>query len=491
MLYRELYPSDREASGGVVGETLEAFRAASSSLSTELIPHFPAHSLTFLPPLRVVNLLPCDADLQLSRRQRQSVPADEADNLVTVATVVEDIEVANVTLKPNGVSCFNELNPMDGFGVKLQIDRFPHCLPTHLVFPVSSASILVANPNEEPPEQVYDLILYDELNRQLRLQLIVRPVLPARQAAMQIAITAPFWILNCTGLPLLVRQAGAVPDIAVGGVHQALSELAAGQFQEHESARSLAPLLFNFPDPLLGQHLSVRIGRGQLTSGEASQWSEGASIASDGFKMRNVYVARFDMRPARVFTLGIEITAASGALASHTKLVKLLSRYELRNHTDVSLVFAQRHLTIGAPAASLSTQERSRSLSDDSNDLQMSHSGEHLVDSNYGLVSAPSASSTAETSALAASTNAGESEMDASATEGLLELPAGAFCPFHWVRFDLDQVCCIKIKHNLLHKSSSQHEYLDLSTSEHEANTSDWSGGFRIDQPASFFMGLR
>ena len=485
VLFRELYPSDREASGGVAGETLAAFEAASSSLSTTLLPHFPAHSLTFLPPLRVLNLLPCDADLQLSLHQRrQSLAADEAENAIAVA-VAEDILVANVTLKSNGSSCFHELNPMEGFSVRLQIDRFPHCQPTHIVLPVSSAIANVANPNEEPPDQVYDLVLYDDMNRSLRLQLIARPILPSRQAATQLIITAPFWILNCTGLPLLVRQAGAVSDIAVGGTSQVLSEVSAGQFQEHEVARSLAPLLFNFPEPQFGQHLSVRIGRGQLGPGEAAQWSEGASLASAGCKMRNLYVARPDMRPARVYTLGIEISAAGGALASRTKFVKLVSRYELRNHTDVPLLIAQRHLTSGASSATQSAADRSRrSLSSDTNDLNLSGSGELLVDSNYGLV--------AERAAPPLSSSPGGLEAERNPAERLVELPAGAFCPFHWARFDLDPLCCIKIIGGQLHHSSSQHEYLDLSIAEHDASPStDWSGGFRIDQPASLFLALR
>jgi len=50
----------------------------------------------------------------------------------------------------------------------------------------------------------------------------------------QLSISAPYWLINRTGLPLLFKQDGG--------------SLAAGQMPEHEIARSVVPLLFSFPD---------------------------------------------------------------------------------------------------------------------------------------------------------------------------------------------------------------------------------------------------
>ena len=46
---------------------------------------------------------------------------------------------------------------------------------------------------------------------------------------------APFWLVNKSGLPLVFRQDNARVD-------------AAGQFEEHEHARSVMPLLFSYAD---------------------------------------------------------------------------------------------------------------------------------------------------------------------------------------------------------------------------------------------------
>lgn len=79
-------------------------------------------------------------------------------------------------------------------------------------------------------------------------------------SAIQINITAPYWILNKTGLPLVFRQEGV-------GIE------AAGQFEEHEKARMVAPLLFSFSDEEASRTLSVRVGTAVHPQG-IPQWSQ-------------------------------------------------------------------------------------------------------------------------------------------------------------------------------------------------------------------------
>ena len=54
----------------------------------------------------------------------------------------------------------------------------------------------------------------------------------------QVFISCQYWLINNTGLPLIFRQDGA-------------SQEAAGQFEEHELARNLQPLLFSYTEPEL------------------------------------------------------------------------------------------------------------------------------------------------------------------------------------------------------------------------------------------------
>lgn len=53
---------------------------------------------------------------------------------------------------------------------------------------------------------------------------------------LQLFVSVPYWLVNKTGLPLLFKQHG-------------MSTEAAGQADEHEMARSVAPLMFSFADP--------------------------------------------------------------------------------------------------------------------------------------------------------------------------------------------------------------------------------------------------
>jgi vacuolar protein sorting-associated protein 13D len=50
-----------------------------------------------------------------------------------------------------------------------------------------------------------------------------------------LVISAPYWIVNKSGLPLVFRQDGS-------------TEEAAGQFEENEMARIVSPFLFSFTD---------------------------------------------------------------------------------------------------------------------------------------------------------------------------------------------------------------------------------------------------
>jgi len=65
---------------------------------------------------------------------------------------------------------------------------------------------------------------------------------------MELYISAPVWIINKTGLPLIYKQEGT-------------SHTAAGQFEEHETARQVAPLMFSFSDQEGSPALVLRLGK--------------------------------------------------------------------------------------------------------------------------------------------------------------------------------------------------------------------------------------
>ncbi|PKU27920.1 vacuolar protein sorting-associated protein 13d isoform x1 [Limosa lapponica baueri] len=101
---------------------------------------------------------------------------------------------------------------------RILLENFPIC--KELLIPPGTQNYMVR------------MRLYDVNKRQLNLT--IRIVCRA-EGSLKILILAPYWLINKTGLPLIFRQDNTKTD-------------AAGQFEEHELARSLSPLLFCYAD---------------------------------------------------------------------------------------------------------------------------------------------------------------------------------------------------------------------------------------------------
>jgi vacuolar protein sorting-associated protein 13D len=56
-----------------------------------------------------------------------------------------------------------------------------------------------------------------------------------KASSIRISFWVPYWIVNKSGIPLIIRQ-----DVGV------IANDAAGQFDEHESAKDKNPLMFSF-----------------------------------------------------------------------------------------------------------------------------------------------------------------------------------------------------------------------------------------------------
>lgn len=69
-------------------------------------------------------------------------------------------------------------------------------------------------------------------------------------------ILAPYWIINKTGLPLVFKQSGTASE-------------SAGQFDEHEQARMITPMLFSFSDHDASNTINARVGKRVVWDGNA------------------------------------------------------------------------------------------------------------------------------------------------------------------------------------------------------------------------------
>ncbi|XP_043601959.1 vacuolar protein sorting-associated protein 13D isoform X2 [Bombus pyrosoma] len=246
----------------------------------------PAHTITVMAPLTLTNLLPHELLYEISTENGRILPGDSAD-LHTV-NVEEQLEIT------------------------VQLDGYSG----------SGTMLLPPNTNSFTAR----LRLADSCGRILYLHAAVNI---EKGSAIHINITAPYWIINKTGLPLVFRQEGV-------GIE------AAGQFEENEKARMVAPLLFSFSDEEASRTLSVRIGTSVHPQG-IPQWSQHFHL-QPGIQVHRLRISLRDGRPDIVYLISVATRIARGKYRA-TTVVTLSPRYQLHNKSSSTLELAQKCFT--------------------------------------------------------------------------------------------------------------------------------------------------
>ncbi|KAI8500255.1 Vacuolar protein sorting-associated protein 13D [Branchiostoma belcheri] len=253
----------------------------------------PGHVIRLLPPVVLTNLLPVELSFYLKSTDiRGTVKAGKSSALYNVDTT-QTLEL----------------------GVLLE--SFPEC--RELVIPLSGMSTI---------DHKVKLRLYDTKNRPLHLYVKLKA---SPGGTLGILISAPYWLINKTGLPLIFKQEG-------------LRGEAAGQFDEHELARSLAPLLFSYTNKENPDMCTMRLGTAVHPDGMSS-WCQRLSLEG-GTGVRQLYVVRHGGHPSIVYNIGVDIRRGRGRYHA-TRIVTFAPRYILDNRTEHKLAFAQRHLARG------------------------------------------------------------------------------------------------------------------------------------------------
>ena len=135
-------------------------------------------------------------------------------------------------VKPGKESCIHMVDVTEGFQIGFQTENFVH-----------SSDLILGSP---PHNFTTRIRLYDASNRLLLLQ---AKVVSKCAGSVKLIISSRYWLVNKAGIPLIFRQEGVQQE-------------AAGQFDEHEMARSLSPMLFSFTDQEASLTLTARIGTG-------------------------------------------------------------------------------------------------------------------------------------------------------------------------------------------------------------------------------------
>ncbi|KAF5273971.1 hypothetical protein FQA39_LY01087 [Lamprigera yunnana] len=255
----------------------------------------PVHTITLLPMLLLVNLLPIDIHYCISNRKGRITPGYkehithvDADRVIELKLCLENFPVSTAVSIPTGC--------VSGFSCRIRLE--------------------------------------DNVNRKLYLQ---TAIVPYSEARIKVTISAPYWIINKTGLPLVFRQKG-------------VSSETAGQFEEHEIARMVAPLLFSFSDPDASPSIMIRVGNAVVPQGNP-QWCQDFDLQR-GVKVRKLRVTLRDGQSDLVYLIGIEVRTGRGRYRS-TNIVTISPRFQLHNKSSYNLMFAQSCFatTVSDPSA--------------------------------------------------------------------------------------------------------------------------------------------
>ncbi|KAM4015734.1 LOW QUALITY PROTEIN: intermembrane lipid transfer protein VPS13D [Anomaloglossus baeobatrachus] len=250
----------------------------------------PGHTIFLLPTVVICNLLPCEL------------------NFYVKGTLLQG------TLKSGKEMALHTADTSQNFELGIAVENFQHC--KELLIPPGTQNYIVR------------MRLYDANKRQLNLTI---RIMCRAEGSLKIFISAPYWLINKTGLPLIFRQDNAKTD-------------AAGQFEEHELARSLSPLLFCYTDKELPNLCTMRVGKGIHPDGIPG-WCQAFSL-DGGSGVRALKVIQQGNRPGLIYNIGIDVKKGRGRYR-HTYMVTFAPRYLLINKSSHKLAFAQREFARG------------------------------------------------------------------------------------------------------------------------------------------------
>ncbi|XP_030843346.1 vacuolar protein sorting-associated protein 13D-like [Strongylocentrotus purpuratus] len=268
----------------------------SQAKKTETLAAQPGHTLTILPPMVLTNLLPMELNFLVVKSNVQGCIRPGMDEPIYTADLDHSQDI------------------------KFFTESFREC----------------TQPLTIPAKHNCDGCAYIELRdthpKRRSLQLAVRVECVAGRA-LKVSVSAPYWLINKSGLPLVFREEGADFD-------------AAGQYDEHERARSVAPLMLSYREPGKADNMCVmRLGQSIIGLEGRPNWCHRMSLEG-GTGVRSLRIHQDGGRPHIVYNIGIDVRPGRGRY-HETKIVTFVPRFQLENRSSHHLAFAQRHLTTG------------------------------------------------------------------------------------------------------------------------------------------------
>ncbi|XP_053392152.1 intermembrane lipid transfer protein VPS13D-like, partial [Mercenaria mercenaria] len=199
----------------------------------------PGHTVVIMPPVTVVNLLPIDLHYyfkgtviagDVKPGKKSQIPAADLSSHLELGICLENFQICRELWIPSGTRSYK---------VKLRL-----------------------------------------IDSEERLLEIYLGILSKLGGSLKLIVSAPYWIVNRSGLPLVFRQDGS-------------SQEAAGQFEENEMARIVSPFLFSFTDKDSPYLCEMRVGKHKHGPNTIPMWSSSFSLEKEA-NVRQLHVAPKD-----------------------------------------------------------------------------------------------------------------------------------------------------------------------------------------------------
>ncbi|CAD6197787.1 unnamed protein product [Caenorhabditis auriculariae] len=144
-----------------------------------------------------------------------------------------------------------------------------------------------------------------------------------------VAFWVPYWIVNKSGLPLVVQQDASRVD-------------AAGQMPEHERAKDKNPLMFSLADENCPKACRVRLGNEFVREPGYTPILSEKFFLAPGVQALKLRVEHKTL-PTLYYNVGVEVRAGTGRYKD-TQVVLITSRFVLQNQSSFSLMVCHHDL---------------------------------------------------------------------------------------------------------------------------------------------------
>ncbi|CAI5441534.1 unnamed protein product [Caenorhabditis angaria] len=241
----------------------------------------PGHSIHLVAPLSLQNLLPIDVEITIQ------------NNVFAIA--------AGKSMLVTSVDITKELS------INVTTDRLTSQYPLQIVKSDIGEGQLLSTKMTDSRGHLLDMYCHVRIGK---------------AQAISLSLWVPYWIVNKSGLPLIIQQ-------------DASKDEAAGQMEEHEKAKDRHPLMFSFADENCPKSCRVRVGNDFIRQkGYVPSLSEKFTL-TPGVQALKLKVEHKTL-PTIYYNLGVEVRAGTGRYKD-TQVVLLTSRFLLQNQSSVAL----------------------------------------------------------------------------------------------------------------------------------------------------------